>query len=180
MLPRSTNTRTSRERTGPSGRSQEIQRLVGRSLRAVIDMSKLGERTIWVDCDVIQADGGTRTASITGAFIAVADAVGTMPKPARCGRLGSARLRGRDQRRHRQRPPAPRPQLHRGLDGRRRHERGDDGRRRLRGGAGHRRAHAISDGQLDALLALGAAGIERLVALQRRALESRGEKTCSL
>ena len=75
MLPRSTNTRTGRERTGPSGRSQEIQRLVGRSLRAVVDMQKLGERTYWVDCDVIQADGGTRTAAITGAFVAVADAV---------------------------------------------------------------------------------------------------------
>src|ERR1700758_3497914 len=61
MLPRSTDTRTSRERSGPSGRSQEIQRLVGRSLRAVVEMGKMGERTIWVDCDVIQADGGTRT-----------------------------------------------------------------------------------------------------------------------
>src|SRR6267142_4649652 len=77
MLPRSTNTRTSRERNGPSGRSQEIQRLVGRSLRAVVEMPKLGERTVWVDCDVIQADGGTRTAAITGAFVAVTDAVGT-------------------------------------------------------------------------------------------------------
>jgi ribonuclease PH len=75
MLPRSTNTRTNRERGGPSGRSQEIQRLVGRSLRAVVDMTKLGERTFWVDCDVIQADGGTRTAAITGAYVAVADAI---------------------------------------------------------------------------------------------------------
>jgi ribonuclease PH len=74
MLPRSTNTRSSRERTGPGGRSQEIQRLVGRSLRAVVEMRKLGERTCWVDCDVIQADGGTRTAAITGSFIAMADA----------------------------------------------------------------------------------------------------------
>lgn len=75
MLPRSTNTRTPREHRGPSGRSQEIQRLVGRALRAVIDRSKMGERTVWVDCDVIQADGGTRTAAITGGFIAVADAL---------------------------------------------------------------------------------------------------------
>ncbi len=75
MLPRSTNTRTNRERGGPSGRSQEIQRLVGRSLRAVVDMTKLGERTFWVDCDVIQADGGTRTAAITGSYVAMADAV---------------------------------------------------------------------------------------------------------
>ena len=73
MLPRSTLTRTPRESTKgrPSGRSQEIQRLIGRSLRAITDLSKLGERTLFVDCDVIQADGGTRTASITGAFVAV-------------------------------------------------------------------------------------------------------------
>jgi ribonuclease PH len=75
MLPRSTNTRSPRENRGPSGRSQEIQRLVGRALRAVVDRGKLGERTVWVDCDVIQADGGTRTAAITGSFVAVADAI---------------------------------------------------------------------------------------------------------
>src|SRR5437879_3012102 len=79
MLPRSTNTRTPRENRGPSGRSQEIQRLVGRALRAVIDRGKMGERTVWVDCDVIQADGGTRTAAITGGFIAVADAIAKIP-----------------------------------------------------------------------------------------------------
>jgi len=73
MLPRSTLTRTPREVTKgrPSGRTHEIQRLIGRSLRAVCDLERLGERTIWVDCDVIQADGGTRTASITGAFVAL-------------------------------------------------------------------------------------------------------------
>ncbi len=77
MLPRSTNTRTDREaaRGKQSGRTQEIQRLIGRSLRAVVDLKKLGERTIHIDCDVIQADGGTRTASITGAYVALADAV---------------------------------------------------------------------------------------------------------
>jgi ribonuclease PH len=77
MLPRSTNTRIDREaaRGKQSGRTQEIQRLIGRSLRAVVDLSKLGERTIHIDCDVIQADGGTRTASITGAYIAVHDAI---------------------------------------------------------------------------------------------------------
>ncbi|HSF07415.1 MAG TPA: ribonuclease PH [Methylomirabilota bacterium] len=79
MLPRSTNTRTPRESRGPSGRSQEIQRLVGRALRAVIERGKMGERTIWVDCDVIQADGGTRTAAITGSFVAVVDALGRIP-----------------------------------------------------------------------------------------------------
>ncbi len=77
MLPRSTNTRIDREaaRGKQSGRTQEIQRLIGRSLRAVVDLSKLGERTIHIDCDVIQADGGTRTASITGAYVAVSDAI---------------------------------------------------------------------------------------------------------
>ena len=65
-----------RESRGPSGRSQEIQRLVGRSLRSVVELPKMGERTIWMDCDVIQADGGTRTAAITGAFVALHDAVG--------------------------------------------------------------------------------------------------------
>jgi ribonuclease PH len=73
MLPRSTTTRTQREasRGRPSGRTQEIQRLIGRSLRAVINLKALGERTLWIDCDVIQADGGTRTASITGSFVAL-------------------------------------------------------------------------------------------------------------
>jgi len=78
MLPRSTNTRTPRENRGPSGRSQEIQRLVGRTLRGVVERAKLGERTFWVDCDVIQADGGTRTAAITGAYVALADALGRL------------------------------------------------------------------------------------------------------
>ena len=77
MLPRSTNTRTEREasRGKQSGRTQEIQRLIGRSLRAVIDLSALGPRTVQLDCDVLQADGGTRTAAITGAFVALHDAV---------------------------------------------------------------------------------------------------------
>ena len=72
MLPRSCTQRISREKGGGSGRTQEIQRLVGRSLRAVVDMKKLGERTVKIDCDVIQGDGGTRTASITGGYIALA------------------------------------------------------------------------------------------------------------
>jgi ribonuclease PH len=71
MLPRATNTRTQRETQRPSGRTQEIQRLIGRSLRAVVDTSLLGERQIFLDCDVIQADGGTRCASITGAYVAL-------------------------------------------------------------------------------------------------------------
>lgn len=72
MLPRATNTRTQREANRPSGRTQEIQRLIGRSLRAVVDTKLLGERQIFIDCDVIQADGGTRCASITGAYVALA------------------------------------------------------------------------------------------------------------
>ena len=75
MLPRSCTQRINREKGGGSGRTQEIQRFVGRSLRAVVDMTKLGERTIKIDCDVIQGDGGTRTASITGGYIALAMAV---------------------------------------------------------------------------------------------------------
>lgn len=80
MLPRSTHERSPREsvKGKQGGRTLEIQRLVGRSLRAVTDMSQLGERSIWIDCDVIQADGGTRTASITGSFIALADALSTL------------------------------------------------------------------------------------------------------
>ena len=72
MLPRATNTRTQRETQRPSGRTQEIQRLIGRSLRAIVDTRLLGERQIYIDCDVIQADGGTRCASITGGYVALA------------------------------------------------------------------------------------------------------------
>jgi len=77
MLPRSTKTRTTRESTQGrvGGRTHEIQRLIGRSLRAVMDLGLIGERTFWIDCDVVQADGGTRTASITGAYVALVDAV---------------------------------------------------------------------------------------------------------
>ena len=77
LLPRATQDRNIREASKRklSGRTQEIQRLIGRSLRAIIDLDKMGERTIWVDCDVLQADGGTRTASITGAYVALVDAV---------------------------------------------------------------------------------------------------------
>ena len=82
MLPRSTNSRMNREATRgkQSGRTQEIQRLIGRSLRAIIDLKKLGERTIYIDCDVIQADGGTRTASISGAYVALSDAINFLLK----------------------------------------------------------------------------------------------------
>ena len=82
MLPRATNTRNRRESTTGkvSGRTQEIQRLIGRSLRSVVDMEKLGSNTFWIDCDVIQADGGTRTASITGSYVALSLAINKMIK----------------------------------------------------------------------------------------------------
>ena len=92
MLPRATHTRSDREaaRGKQSGRTQEIQRLIGRSLRAVFDLKALGERTITLDCDVLQADGGTRTAAITGAFVAAHDAVGWMLAQ---GRIGASPIR---------------------------------------------------------------------------------------
>lgn len=82
MLPRATGQRNQREvvRGKPGGRTMEIQRLIGRALRSVIDLKRLGERTLWVDCDVIQADGGTRTASITGAYVALVDAMQRLRK----------------------------------------------------------------------------------------------------
>lgn len=82
MLPRATHSRTPRDSAGskPNGRGIEIQRLVGRSLRSVVDLNALGERTIWLDCDVLQADGGTRTASITGAFVALVEALSKLKK----------------------------------------------------------------------------------------------------
>ncbi|HWI83794.1 ribonuclease PH [Ramlibacter sp.] len=93
MLPRSTHTRSDREaaRGKQSGRTQEIQRLIGRSMRAVFDLALLGERTIQIDCDVLQADGGTRTAAITGAFVAAQDAVATLLAS---GRLATSPITG--------------------------------------------------------------------------------------
>jgi ribonuclease PH len=89
MLPRATSTRTQREASAGKvgGRTQEIQRLIGRSLRAVTNLQGLGERTIWIDCDVIQADGGTRTASITGAFVALALALEVMRSRSLIGQI---------------------------------------------------------------------------------------------
>ncbi len=93
MLPRATHTRGDREaaRGKQSGRTQEIQRLIGRSMRAVFDLKALGERTIHLDCDVLQADGGTRTAAITGAFVAASDAVATLLAQ---GKLGASPITG--------------------------------------------------------------------------------------
>jgi ribonuclease PH len=92
MLPRATNTRSSRERSQLGGRTQEIQRLIGRSIRAMLDDFRFGEYTLRVDCDVLDADGGTRTASITGACIAVVDAFGWM---VRSGRIPVSPVRRR-------------------------------------------------------------------------------------
>jgi ribonuclease PH len=83
MLPGSTGSRKARDRGGKiDGRSVEIQRLIGRSLRAIVDLDKLGERTLWIDCDVLEADGGTRTAAINGAFVALVDALSTLHESA--------------------------------------------------------------------------------------------------
>ena len=90
MLPRSTHQRTARETSGPRGRTQEIKRLIGRSLRAGVDLTLLGERTVTIDCDVLQADGGTRTASITGGYVALAIALRKLIK----GGLLSPRVLG--------------------------------------------------------------------------------------
>jgi ribonuclease PH len=177
MLPRATNTRMPRERSGPSGRSQEIQRLVGRSLRAVVEMAKLGERTIWVDCDVIQADGGTRTAAITGAFVAVADAVGTLVKsgalpgsPVRdcvaaisVGMVGARAVLDLDY----VEDSTAEVDMNVVMTG---------------AGAfvevqGTAEQTPFAKERLDELLDLAGAGIGRLVALQRRALAARGEST---
>ena len=104
MLPRATNTRTQRETHRPSGRTQEIQRLIGRSLRAVVDTKLLGERQILIDCDVIQADGGTRCASITGAYVALALACRKLLKKRQsqtiAAAFGSCRRQRRDYRKH--------------------------------------------------------------------------------
>ena len=94
MLPRATSTRTQREATAGKvgGRTQEIQRLIGRSLRSVTRMAELGERTIWIDCDVIQADGGTRTASITGGFVALVLALKKLKDARRASRRCPCRI----------------------------------------------------------------------------------------
>ena len=180
MLPRSTNTRTPRESRGPSGRSQEIQRLVGRVLRSVVERAKLGERTYWVDCDVIQADGGTRTAAITGAYVALADAL---------GKLVAANLL----------PVAPlrdfvaavsvgvvqgTPVLD--LDYAEDSAAEVDMNVVMTGGGefvevqGTAEQVPFSRERLNELLALAEGGIRRLISLQRRAVESRGERVVTL
>ena len=128
MLPRSTNTRMQREAAAgkQSGRTQEIQRLIGRSLRAVVDLTLLGERTIQIDCDVIQADGGTRTASITGAFVALHDAVQLLMERKLIAGVATAGFRRRRFGGRIQERAGAGPGLRGGLGLRDRHERRDD------------------------------------------------------
>ncbi len=178
MLPRSTNTRTQRENRGPGGRSQEIQRLVGRALRAVVERSKLGERTVWIDCDVIQADGGTRTAAITGGFIALADAVGRIPgSPAAAAirdcvaAISVGLVKGE-----------PALDLNYAED-----STADVDMNVVMTGAGaFVEVQGTAEGapfqrdRLDQLLLVAESGIRRLVSLQRRALGARTERTFTL
>jgi len=175
MLPRSTNTRTPRENRGPSGRSQEIQRLVGRALRAVIDRGKMGERTVWVDCDVIQADGGTRTAAITGGFVAVADALAKANAVAAVRDCVAAVSVGVVQ-----------GQAVLDLNYIEDSSAEVDMNVVMTGTGefvevqGTAEQTPFGRARLDELLALAGAGIRRLVTLQRRALDARGERTFSL
>jgi len=175
MLPRSTNTRTTRENRGPSGRSQEIQRLVGRALRAVVDRAKMGERTVWVDCDVIQADGGTRTAAITGGFVAVADALVKANAGAAvrdCVAAISVGIVG----------GVPVLDLNYIEDS----SAAVDMNVVMTGAGefvevqGTAEQTPFDRARLDALLKLASVGIRRLVTLQRRALDARGERTFTL
>ena len=178
MLPRSTNTRMNRENRGPSGRSQEIQRLVGRALRAVTDRGKLGEHTVWLDCDVIQADGGTRTAAITGGYVALADALGRIPgvDPTAvlrdCVAAISVGIVGGQ----------PLLDLNYAED-----STAEVDMNVVMTGTGEfvevqGTAEQVPFGRrgLDDLLGLAERGIRQLVALQRRALEARDERTFSL
>jgi ribonuclease PH len=173
MLPRATHTRSPREaaRGKQSGRTQEIQRLIGRSLRAAVDMAGLGERTVTIDCDVLQADGGTRTAAITGAYLALADACETLRSR---GLLAESPLHGQ--------VAAVSVGIVRGvpmLD----LDYGEDSEAETdmnvvmnNGGAfievqGTAEGHAFRRHELDALLNLAASGIGELCALQAQALE---------
>ena len=115
MLPRATHERTQREASKGrlGGRTHEIQRIIGRALRAVTDTAKLGERTVWLDCDVMQADGGTRTAAVTGAYVALALALRTPFRPGGPRAMAADRDGRRDERRHRGRHRHARSRLRR-------------------------------------------------------------------
>ena len=172
MLPGSTQDRVEREaqKGRPSGRTQEIQRLIGRSLRAVTDLNTMGEVQITVDCDVLQADGGTRTASICGGYVALHDAC-TPPRAERAPRRAPAHrpVRG-DLGRRRRRAPVPRPRVLRGRARRSRHERGDDRCRRFVEVQGTAEGVPFTRSELDQLLDLAEGGIREIFALQREVL----------
>ena len=172
MLPRATHTRSPREaaRGKQSGRTQEIQRLIGRSLRAVVDLKALGERTVTVDCDVLQADGGTRTAAITGGYVALADAIEAL---VRRRELAQSPLHGE--------VAAVSVGIVGGtpvldLDYEEDSEAETDMNVVMNGGGGFigvqgtAEGHAFRRHELDELLNLAAGGIGRLIALQRQAL----------
>jgi ribonuclease PH len=177
MLPRSTHTRSAREasRGKQSGRTQEIQRLIGRSLRAVIDLKALGPRTITIDCDVLQADGGTRTASITGGYVALAQACGklvaqrTIPALPLHGQVAAVSVG----------IVGGAPVLD--LDYREDSQAETDMNVVMRSGGGFVELQGTAEGhpfrrhELDAMLALAGGGIERLFALQTQALADRGK-----
>ncbi|HEX4268009.1 MAG TPA: ribonuclease PH [Steroidobacteraceae bacterium] len=175
MLPRSTHTRSAREaaRGKQSGRTQEIQRLIGRSLRAVIDLKALGPRTVTIDCDVLQADGGTRTASITGGYVALAQACGKLvaqrtiaafPLHGQVAAVSVGIVGGQ-------------PVLD--LDYREDSQAETDMNVVMRSGGGFielqgtAEGHAFRRHELDAMLALAAGGIERLFSLQTETLADR-------
>jgi ribonuclease PH len=180
MLPRATTTRTGREAGRVGGRTHEIQRLVGRSLRAVVELEKLGERTVTVDCDVIQADGGTRTAAITGGFVALADALQALRDGARLpgeplrdcvaatsvGLVAGAPVVDLDY----QEDAAAEVDMNVVMTGAERFVEVQ--------GTGERTTFDL--GQLEALLRLARQGIARLLALQRRALADRTVTTVTL
>jgi ribonuclease PH len=174
MLPRSTHTRTDREaaRGRQSGRTQEIQRLIGRSLRAVTDLAALGERTVKIDCDVIQADGGTRTASVTGAFVALHDAVAKLKQR---GALAASPIRDY--------VAAVSVGLYEGvpvldLDYAEDSRCDTDMNVVMTGSGGFVEVQGTAEGrpfsaeQMQALIALARQGIERLIAKQKEALEA--------
>ena len=148
MLPASTGDRKRRDvsKGRPDGRTVEIQRLIGRSLRGVIDFEALGERTVWIDCDVLEADGGTRCAAITGGYVALELALRRLVGEGKLATAAADAVGRGGLLRRRRRARAARPRLLRGLDRRGRRERRHDRRRRAGRGAGHRRAHAALAG----------------------------------
>ena len=143
MLPRSTRTRVARERGQLGGRTQEIQRLIGRSVRAMLDDFAFGEHTLRLDCDVVQADGGTRTAAITGACVAAVDAFAWMAETGRVSATSGQAAGGGGQCRHPRRRCAARSRVRGGREGDGRHECRHDRRRVVRRGAGDGRARDV-------------------------------------